>query len=269
MESLSSFIGIDGTNPTLNSGRILINLKPLDVRKVSASDVIRRLQPELAKVEGISPLHAARSGPHRRCAREPDPVPVHPGRPRRRRALRAARPSWWRPCAAARAARREQRPAGSRGFSSRVDIDRSTASRLGIIPSDIDDALYDAYGQRMVSTIFTQLNQYRVILEVKPEYKQEPGELGRHLLRQRGRPGALSAPSTGRRRRRGPLLIASQGQFPVRDGLLQPATGRFPRRGGRGRQRPQPKLQLPAEHQRQLPGHGPGLQGLPGATSRS
>ena len=83
VESLSSFIGIDGTNATLNSGRILINLKPLEERKVSASEVIGRLQPELAKVDGDTPLPAARAGPDRRCPGEPHPVPVHHGGSRR------------------------------------------------------------------------------------------------------------------------------------------------------------------------------------------
>ena len=84
VESLSSFIGIDGTNTTLNSGRIQINLKPLDERKISATDVIRRLQPELAAVPGITLLHAAGAGSDRGRPREPHAVPVHAGRSRTR-----------------------------------------------------------------------------------------------------------------------------------------------------------------------------------------
>ncbi len=81
VESLSSFIGIDGTNTTINSGRIQINLKPIEERKISASDVIRRLQPELAKVEGNHAVHAAGAGFDRGRPRQPDAVPIHPGRP--------------------------------------------------------------------------------------------------------------------------------------------------------------------------------------------
>ena len=85
VESLSSFIGIDGTNTTLNSGRILINLKPLDERKISASDVIRRLQPDLATGAGHHAVHAAGAGPDGGRPRQPHPVSVHAGRPERRR----------------------------------------------------------------------------------------------------------------------------------------------------------------------------------------
>ena len=77
MDNLSSFIGIDGTNTTLNSGRIQINLKPLEERKISATDVIRRLQPHLAKLPGITLIHAAGAGPDRGRPRQPHPVPVH------------------------------------------------------------------------------------------------------------------------------------------------------------------------------------------------
>ncbi len=74
-----------------------------------------------------------------------------------------------------------------KGLQLNVAIDRSTASRFGILPQVIDNTLYDAYGQRMVSTIFTQLNQYRVILGVKPEYQQDPAQLGSIYLRGAGR----------------------------------------------------------------------------------
>ena len=113
VESLSSFIGIDGTNTTLNSGRILINLKPLDDRRISASDVIRRLQPQLAQVCGHHPVHAAGAGPHRGGPCEPHPVSVHPRRCQRRRAQHLRSANAGKAPEAAGTARRGQRPAGA------------------------------------------------------------------------------------------------------------------------------------------------------------
>ena len=98
VESLSSFIGIDGTNTTLNSGRILINLKPLDERKISASDVIRRLQPQLGGSGRHHPVHAARAGPDGGRPRQPHAVPIHPGRPQRGRVEQPMRPKCWPGC---------------------------------------------------------------------------------------------------------------------------------------------------------------------------
>ncbi len=213
VDSLSSFIGIDGTNPTLNTGRILINLKPLGVRKLSATDVIHRLQPELAKVEGIT-LYMQPAQDLTVDARvsrtqfqytleDPDSQELYTLAPKLVEALRK---------------RPELRDVSSdqqdKGLQLNVDIDRSTASRLGIMPSVIDNTLYDAYGQRMVSTIFTQLNQYRVILGVKPDYKANPGELGNMYIRGSGGSqvplGAITQTSVST----GPLLVSRQGQFP-------------------------------------------------------
>ena len=96
MESLSSFIGIDGTNTTLNSGRILINLKPLEERKISASDVIRRLQPQARRGRRHHAVHAAGAGPDGGRPRQPHAVPVHAGRSQRRRAERLRARRCWR-----------------------------------------------------------------------------------------------------------------------------------------------------------------------------
>src|SRR5437773_5019945 len=160
VESLSSFIGVDGTNVTLNSGRILINLKPLARRKVSATDVIRRLQPELAGVDGIAlymqPVQdltvedRVSRTQFQYSLEDPD----------------GAKLSAWAPrLVGALCARHELADVSSdlqdQGLGVAVTIDRSTASRLGVTPQVIDDALYDAFGQRQVSTMFTQLNQYR------------------------------------------------------------------------------------------------------------
>jgi multidrug efflux pump len=214
VESLSSFIGVDGTNPTLNSGRILINLKPLEERKVSASEVLRRLQRELAKVEGITlfmqpvqdltvDARVSRTQYHY-TLEDPDIDELNRLAPRLVETLRAQ--------AELRDVSSDQQ---DKGLRVSVVIDRSTASRLGITPQLIDDTLYDAFGQRQVSTIFTQLNQYRVVLAVKPGFQQNPSSLQTIYLR--GAAGgqvplgaiAQATETTG------PLLISRQGQFPA------------------------------------------------------
>jgi len=213
VESLSSFIGIDGTNSTLNSGRILINLKPLSTRKETASDVIARLQPEVAKVEGITlflqpvqdlTVDARVSRTQFQYTMEdPDANELNSWAPKLVDALKE---------------RPELRDVSSdqqdKGLHLNVSIDRSTASRFGILPQAIDQTLYDAYGQRMVSTIFTQLNQYRVILAVKPEYMQDPTQLGSIYLRGAGGGQVPLSAFTRMSETTGPLLVSRQGQFP-------------------------------------------------------
>ena len=176
VESLSSFIGIDGTNTTLNSGRILINLKPLDVRKISASDVIRRLQPELAKVPGITlfmqPVQditvedRVSRTQFQYTLEDPSADELNAFAPRMLERLQAS--------PELRDVASDQQVGGLRTM---LAFDRPTAYRLGITPATIDQTLYDAYGQREVSTIYTQLNQYHVVLEVKPDYLQNPLDL--------------------------------------------------------------------------------------------
>jgi multidrug efflux pump len=182
VESLSSFIGIDGTNTTVNSGRIQINLKPLDERQVSASDVIRRLQPALANVEGITlfmqPVQdltvedRVSRTQYQYSLEDPDPQEL----------------SLWAPRFVQKLQELPQlRDVASDdqnlGLQTRLVIDRDTASRFGIRPQTIDDTLYDAFGQRQVSTIFTQSNQYRVVLEVKPEFQNNLQDLQHLYLR--------------------------------------------------------------------------------------
>jgi multidrug efflux pump len=214
VESLSSFIGVDGTNTTLNSGRILINLKPLEERKVSASDIIQRLQRELAKVEGITlymqpvqdltvDTRVSRTQYHY-ALEDPDIDELNSFAPRLVETLRK-QPEL-------RDVSSDQQDKGLRVL---VAMDRSTASRLGITPQLIDDVLYDAFGQRQVSTIFTQLNQYRVVLAVKPDFQQGPDSLQTIYLR--GAAGG-QVPLTGIVKvseTTGPLLISRQGQFPA------------------------------------------------------
>jgi len=176
VESLSSFIGIDGTNTTLNSGRILINLKPLDERKMTASEVIRRLQPELAQVAGITlfmqPVQditvedRVSRTQFQYTLEDPNTDELNAFAPRMLRRLQES------PLLRDVASDQEVG-----GLSTRLIFDRATSYRFGISPSTIDQTLYDAYGQREVSTIYTQLNQYHVVLEVDPSYMKNPLDL--------------------------------------------------------------------------------------------
>jgi multidrug efflux pump len=212
--SLSSFIGVDGTNTTLNSGRIHINLKPLAERNVSAQDVILRLQAQVAGIEGITlflqPMQdltvedRVSRTQYQYTLEDADPEELSQWAPRFVEALQALP---------------ELRDVGSdqqdKGLASLLVIDRSTASRLGITPQLIVDTLYDAFGQRQVSTMFTQLNQYRVVLEVMPEFQSGPQAL--QFLDIRSLTGGqvplnvftqFSETTT-------PLAISRQGQFPA------------------------------------------------------
>jgi multidrug efflux pump len=176
VESLSSFIGVDGTNPTLNSGRMLINLKPLAERRLHASDVIRRLQGELARVPGITlymqPVQDLT-------------VEDRVSRTQYQFTLEAADGkllSEWVPKLVERMQALPEltdvaADLQDQGLQAFVQIDRDSAGRLGITPAAIDTALYNAFGQRLVSTIFTQASQYRVVLEVKPEFRRGPEAL--------------------------------------------------------------------------------------------
>ena len=109
------------------------------------------------------------------------------------------------------------RPNGLQIF---LTIDRTTASRLGITPQIIDDTLYDAFGQRQISTIFTQLNQYRVVLEVKPDFQQDPNNLNAIYLRSAGGGKVPLAAITQIKRTTGPLVLSHQGQFPCHDAVI-------------------------------------------------
>jgi multidrug efflux pump len=176
VESLSSFIGIDGTNTTLNSGRIQINLRPLAQRDANASDVIRRLQPELAKVDGISlfmqPVQDLTV--EDRVSRTEFQYSLEDAD--------AKELAYWTPrfidkLRSLPDVRDVASDQLNQGLLATLTIDRDTASRLGVLPADIDNTLYDAFGQRLVSTIFTQLNQYHVVLEVDPQFQQDPDAL--------------------------------------------------------------------------------------------
>ena len=176
VESLSSFIGADGTNTTLNSGRMSINLKPVGVRKISASDVIRRLQTSLKPVEGIElfmePVQditvddRVSRTQYQYTLEDPDPNELNLWTGRLVDKMKQL------PQLADVATDQQ-----TGGLAVSLVIDRVSASRLGIAPSTIDSTLYDAYGQRQISTMYTQLNQYHVILEAAPSSQQGPGKL--------------------------------------------------------------------------------------------
>ena len=177
VENLSSFIGADGVNTTMNSGRIQISLKPLEERQgLSAADVIRRLEPKLQQVAGIElfmqPIQDLT-------------VEDRISRTQYQYSLDAPDKSLldeWVPRLMDRMKQiPELRDLASdqqnNGLGLQVNIDRDTAGRLGITPQNIDDALYDSFGQRQVSTIYTQTNQFHVILEVEPKYQRDTGAL--------------------------------------------------------------------------------------------
>jgi multidrug efflux pump len=197
VESISSFIGADGTNTTANSGRMAINLKPLSARHISASDVIRRLKPRLAAVQGIQlfmqPVQAIS-------------VDDRVSRTQYQYTLEDANAdelNYW----SARfvdqlgklpeledVATDQQLGAPALALS----IDRVTASRLGISPATIDNTLYDAFGQRQINTMYTQVNQYHVILESDPRFQTDPSALNKLYIQANtsaGGAGAASAAS--------------------------------------------------------------------------
>jgi multidrug efflux pump len=212
--SLSSFIGVDGTNVTLNSGRILISLKPLRERRVAAIDVIRRLQPELAKVRGIQlfmqPVQdltvedRVSRTQYQYTLEDPDGAELAAWAPRLLASLRAL--------PALRDVSTDQQ---DKGLGTAIVIDRSTASRLGVSPQVIDDTLYDAFGQRQVSTMFTQVNQYRVVLEVKPDFRQTASGLDSLYVRGANGGTVPLGTLTSATERTAPVAISRQGQFPA------------------------------------------------------
>jgi len=215
VESLSSFIGIDGTNVTLNSGRIQINLKDIAQRNyVSASQVIARLEPELSQVDGITlymqPVQDLTV--EDRVSRTEFQYSMED--------VDASQLATWssRMLAKMKTLPELEDMASDQqdnGLQASVIIDRGTASRLGILPQTIDDTLYDAFGQRQVSTIFTQLNQYHVIEEVLPNFQQDPSALKDIFVNSTsGQQIPLSA-FTRIEETSAPLTVDHQGQFPV------------------------------------------------------
>jgi len=214
VDSLSSYIGVDGDNVTLNSGRLLINLKPHGERDLNASQIIDRLRPELAKVPGIElylqpvqdlSIEDRISRTQFQFSLEtPDGELLQEWTPRLVQTLRK------RPELTDVASDLQ-----SSGLQIYLDIDRDAAARLGIQVADITDALYDAFGQRQISTIFTQASQYRVVLEAEAGNRLGPQALEQLFVQSEGgTPVRLSSLAT-LEQRNALLLINHIGQFPA------------------------------------------------------
>jgi len=194
VESLSSFIGIDGTNTTLNSGRIQITLKPIEERNINASDIIRRLQPKLAEIAGITlymqPVQDLTVNDRvsrtqfQYTLEDPSADELNSWAPKLLAKMKAI------PGIVDVASDQQ-----TEGLQAKLVFDRVTASRLGISAATIDQTLYDAYGQRQVSTMFTQLNQYHVVLEVKPDFDRRPLDLSQLYIRSGETIATTPAPS--------------------------------------------------------------------------
>jgi multidrug efflux pump len=214
VDSLSSFIGIDGTNTTLNSGRIQINLKPLAERKINALEVIRRLKRQLAHVEGVTlymqPVQDLT-------------VEDRVSRAQYQYSLEDADAGELNQWVTKFVDRLRNIPhlldvasdQQNRGLQTKLIIDRSTAARFGVTPQTIDDALYNAFGQRQISIIFTQLNQYRVVLEAAKGFRQSPQSLDNIYVSSTTGAAVPLRLLTRSEEQAAPLSLNRQGQFPA------------------------------------------------------
>jgi multidrug efflux pump subunit AcrB len=214
VQAVASFIGADGTNPTLNVGRLSITLKPRRVRKADADTIIARLAPRLREVSGIAvylqsvqdlqvDTRTSRTQ-FQLTLEDADPTELDVWAPRVLNAMRDL------PVLRDVASDRQ-----STALGLSLVIDRDMASQLGISTQTLDDTLYDAFGQRQVSTIFTQLNLYRVILEVAPSFQQDPVALRSIYVRSaNGSPISLDTVAHYEQSSHTPT-IAHQGQFPA------------------------------------------------------
>src|SRR5271156_4336601 len=198
VESLSSFIGADGTNITTNSGRMSINLKPLEDRDLSAADVIRRLQTKLKDVQDIQifmqPVQnitvddRVSRTQYQYTLEDPDQNELNDWTSRFVTKLKQL--------PELEDVATDQQMGG---LAVSLVIDRPTASRLGIAPTTIDNTLYDAFGQRQINTMYTQLNQYHVILEAQPQFQVDPSKLNKLYIQANSAAGTsgAAASSTG------------------------------------------------------------------------
>jgi multidrug efflux pump len=211
--SLSSFIGVDGINTTLNSGRILVNLKPVDDRDLTASDVIRRLQPQLDSVNDIAlfmqPVQdltvedRVSRTQYQYTLEDPDPQELQLWTSRLMDKL-----------ASVPVLRDLATDQQVNGTAVTLVIDRVTAARMGITAQQIDSTLYDAFGQRQVSTLFTQLNQYHLVMEAEPSFQKSPAKL-KDIYVKASNGGAVPLSTFAHfETTNAPLAINHQGQFP-------------------------------------------------------
>ncbi|HTS02551.1 MAG TPA: efflux RND transporter permease subunit, partial [Thermoanaerobaculia bacterium] len=214
VQNVASYIGSDGTNPTTNSGRLSITLKPIDERKASAEEIIARLTPKVAAVDGIQlymqPVQDLQI--ESRVSRTQYQYTLEDADPNE---LATWAPKLLTELKKEHTLHEVASDEESAGLQVSLTIDRDTASRLGVSPQVIDNTLYDAFGQRQVSIIFTQLNLYRVILEVEPEMARSATALDKIFVRAaNGSPVPLSA-MVHRATTTAPLAINHQGQFPA------------------------------------------------------
>jgi len=214
VESVSSFIGVDGINTTVNSGRILISLKPLEERRLDATAVMHRLQTQVNQIDGITlymqPIQdltledRVSRTQYQYTLEDPDVNELNYWTAKLLDKLKKL--------PQLREVATDQQTGGA---ATRLVIDRPTAARLGITPQVIDDTLYDAFGQRLISTLFTQLNQYHVVLETLPEFRKHPSRLQDIYVRSSGGGQVPLSAFTHIEEGHAPLTVNHQGQFPV------------------------------------------------------
>jgi multidrug efflux pump len=231
--SVSSFIGADGTNTTLNSGRMSINLKPLDQRKISAPDLIRRLNQRVSQIQGIQlymePVQditvddRVSRTQYQYALEDPDASELADWTNRFVQRLKQL--------PELEDVATDQQPGG---LALSLVIDRVTASRLGIAPTTIDNTLYDAFGQRQINTMYTQVNQYHVVLEAEPQFQKDPNKLNRIYIQANASSGATGAgaassfASSGASSAGSNALAGSALYTPSANTLAPPATALSP-----------------------------------------
>ncbi len=237
VQSLTSFIGADGANTTMNSGRFSINLKPLSARDMSAQDVIRRLQTKLKDVQGIQlfmqPVQnitvddRISRTQYQYTLEDPSPDELLLWTNKFVEQLKKVKDI-------EDVATDQQ----TNGLAVSLVIDRVTASRLGIAPSTVDNTLYDAYGQRQISTMYTQLNQYHVILETLPEFQKDPSKLASLYIQANSSsgasgPGASTSFSASSSSSAGSNAVTSGASYTPSSGVLTaPANALTPTNSG-------------------------------------
>jgi len=233
VESVSSFIGADGTNTTTNSGRMSINLKALDQRKISASDLIRRLTSRVNQVQGITlfmePVQnitvddRVSRTQYQYTLEDPDANELNDWTNRFVDRLKQL--------PELEDVATDQQLGG---LAVSLVIDRVTASRLGIAPTTIDNTLYDAFGQRQISTMYTQTNQYHVVLESEPQFQKDPDNLNHLYIQSNASAGATGAgasssfASSGSSSAGSNALTATAQYTPSANTLLPPANALSP-----------------------------------------
>ena len=263
VDNISSFIGVDGTNTTLNSGRIQINLKPLAQRSDSATDVIRRMIPRVARVEGIQlflqPLQDLTV--EDRVSRTEfqysleDPSQEELAAYTRKMVNELSREKVVTDVAS---------DLQDQGLGARLVVDRDTAARLGIAMADIDNTLYDAFGQRQVSTMFTQLNQYHVVMEVGQTFQTDPSTLNNLFVRSANGTEVPLSMLAHWEQTRAQLAIGHQGQFPSTVISFNLAPGRALGDAVNAVNRIEQRIQMPKAINASFQGHCGGLSNLAG-----